>query len=263
MVFKLSCKKEGENWWFGAVAEGIRMPVNSAKDHYVFDGSINLSYNQVCTLLVSDSGRYIYAEGGCKVKIGNDEVALYDPISPVDVGEGFSCLKEAYLAAAKKHFYHANTCVPSTLLLSPQYCSWVEMLRGIDQAQVENYVRGVKEAGLPEGVFILDDGWMKDYGDWDFVEARFPSPKAMCDEIHRLGFKVIMWTCPFVNPSASTFKELEALGAFVKNANGETAIRSWWSGKSAVLDMSNPVAWNYYKAKLDYLMQTYGVVCMK
>ena len=143
MIFRLLCNEKGENWWFGAVAEGINMPVNSAKDNYSFDGRINNSYNQVVTLLISDCGRYIYAQGGCKVEIGKNEVILLDVEGDVDVGEGYASMKEAYHAAAEKHFYHSAKTVPSILLEAPQYCSWVEMLRGICQRQVENYVRSV------------------------------------------------------------------------------------------------------------------------
>jgi len=259
MVFRVSCKKEGENWWYGAVAEGVRMPVNSATDHYVFDGSVNLSYNQIVTLLVSDQGRYIYVDGGCKVKIGNNEVVLYDPVAPVDVGEGYASMNEAYHAAAEKHFYHSKTTVPPVSVVSPQYCSWVEMLHDIDQKRVEEYAQNVKKAGLPEGIFILDSGWMQGYGDWEFVKEKFPDPKAMCKKLHDLGFKVVLWTLPFVDRSTKSFEEMEKKGLFVRAKNGETAFRTWWNGTSAVLDMTNPNAWEYYKAKLDRLMEEYGV----
>ena len=259
MVFRLPCDENGENWWFGAVAEGFKMPVNSAKDNYVFDGRINNSYNQICTLLVSDKGRYLYVDGACKVVIGGNEVVLFDPIAPVQVGEGYSCMQEAYKAVADKYFYHSEKSVPPILMLAPQYCSWVEMLRGINQRQVEDYVQSVKAAGLPEGVFIFDDGWMQDYGDWEFDEAKFENPKAMCDKIHALGFKVIMWTCPFVHRSAKVFESLEKSGAFVKDADNKTAFRTWWNGSSAVLDLTNPVAWNFLKNQLDSLMEKYGV----
>ena len=259
MIFRLCCDKEGENWWFGAVAEGAKMPINSAKDHYTFDGRINRSYNQIVTLLVSDRGRYIYVQGGCKVEIGDNEVVLFDFDGEVDVGEGYSSMKEAYHAAAKKHFYHSDKTVPPIMLEAPQYCSWVEMLRGIHQQQVEEYVYGVKEANLPSGCFICDDGWMQDYGDWEFVAEKFPDPKGMCDKIHELGFKVMLWVCPFVHRSAKSFEELEKRGLFIKTPDHKTAMRTWWNGESAVLDMTNPEAWAWLKGNLERLMKDYGV----
>lgn len=259
MIFRLRCNKEGENWWFGAVTEGVKMPINSAKDHYIFDGRVNNSYNQIVTLLVSDCGRYIYAEDGCKVEIGDNEVILLDYVGEIDVGEGYSSMKEAYHAAAKKHFYHSQKTVPPIMLESAQYCSWVEMLRGIHQRQVEEYVSSVKEANLPAGCFICDDGWMQDYGDWEFVIEKFPNPKQMCEKIHALGFKIMLWVCPFVHRSAKSFKQLEEQGFFIKTPDGETAMRNWWNGQSAVLDMTNPGAWSWLKGNLDRLMKDYGV----
>ncbi len=258
-MFELLCQKTGEYWWLGAVTEGARMPINSATDHYVFDGRVNHTGNQLCTLLVSDQGRYIYVPGGCKVEIGNDRVVLSDAAGMVDVGEGYDTLEGAYRAAQEKHFYHAQKTVPPILLTAPQYCSWVEMLRNVSQKWLEDYARGVKEKGLPEGVLIIDDGWMKEYGDWEFQEDKFPNPKKMCDQLHEFGFKVILWVCPFVHATAKSFEMLEKAGAFVKTATGDTAFRTWWNGSSAVLDMTAPVAWDFLSQTLQRLMDDYGV----
>ena len=112
---------------------------------------------------------------------------------------------------------------------------------------------------MPSGCFILDDGWAQDYGDWEFDAEKFPNPKAMCEEMHTLGFKVMLWVCPFVHRSAKSFKDLEERGLLVKTPEGNTAIRTWWNGESAVLDMTNPNAWDWMKGNLDRLMQEYGI----
>ena len=45
----------------------------------------------------------------------------------------------------------------------------------------------------------------------------------------------------------------------MKNADGTVAIREWWNGYSAILDMSNPNAKAWIKEQLDYLVNEYGV----
>lgn len=259
MTFQLSCPHDGEKWWLGAVTDGTKMPVDAASEPYVFDGTVNRTGNQLCTLLVSDRGRYVYTEGGCRVEIGNGKVVLSDTVGDVDFGEGYPSLRDAYLAAADKHFFHAETAVPPILLLSPQYCSWVELLRDVDQEKTVAYAEGIKESGLPRGVLIIDDGWMNDYGEWAFREDKFPDPRKMCETLHALGFKVILWVCPFVNRGAKDFEMLERAGALVKDASGKTAFRNWWDGVSAVLDMTAPVAWAYLNDVLHHLMDDYGI----
>ena len=63
---------------------------------------------------------------------------------------------------------------------------------------------------------MIDDCWCRAYGDWNFNAASFPDPKAMIDKLHRSGFKVMLWCCPFVSPDTAVFRELEKLGALVK-----------------------------------------------
>ena len=60
---------------------------------------------------------------------------------------------------------------------------------------------------------MIDDCWCRAYGDWNFNAASFPDPKAMIDKLHRSGFKVMLWCCPFVSPDTAVFRELEKLGA--------------------------------------------------
>lgn len=257
--YEISCKLEGEFWWYGATSSGYKMPVNSATEKYLLDARCSNDYNQICTLLLSDAGRYIYVDGGCTVEIGDNKVVLSGFEGPVDYAEGFTSLKEAYLAAAKKHFFRSEKTVPQDTVLVPQYCSWVEMLRGVNQADIERYAESVVTNGMPAGCFIIDDGWSVNYGEWDFVPEKFPDPKTLCDKLHALGFKVIVWICPFVNRGTKDFAALEEAGAFVKDASGKTAMRTWWSDTSAVLDLTSPVAYEWIKNIMLSMIENYGV----
>lgn len=259
MQFQISCQKTGEFWWYGITSKGFKMPVNSATDSFYFDARFDNDYNQVCTLLVSDCGRYLYVDGTCIVEIGNDAVRLSDYCGEVDFGEGYASLEEAYLAAAGKHFYHARKTVPEKMVLAPQYCTWVETLFEINQRSAVEYAENIVKAGFPKGILIFDCGWQSGYGDWTFDLKKFPDPKTVCDRIHQLGFSVILWICPFVNRDMPAFAELEQAGAFVKTSNGETAMRTWWNDTSAVLDLSSPAAYAWIKEQMEGLMQEYGV----
>ena len=68
-----------------------------------------------------------------------------------------------------------------------------------NQEGVLKYAEGILKNGLPPGIIMIDDTWQEDYGKWDFNPARFRDPKAMVDRLHRMGFKVMLWICPFVS----------------------------------------------------------------
>lgn len=250
MTYYLDCL-EGEYWWGGAVAHGTDMPFSAEKD-YELNGTINRTNNQYNALFVSSRGRYIYAENGCILRAEGGQITLSETKGEVDIAEGFGTLKNAYRAAAKKHFYGGKT-VPEDMVLSPQYSTWVEMLRCIDQRRVEEYAEGIINSGMPAGVLILDDGWMRGYGDWRFDEKKFPDPRGMIEKLHALGFKTVLWVCPFADTTVEGFSRLEEKGAFVRDHQGKIALRRWWNGTSAVFDMSAPAAGEYLSGQLKEL----------
>jgi alpha-glucosidase len=92
----------------------------------------------------------------------------------------------------------------------------------------------------------------------------------MVKKLHEMGFKVMLWVCPFVSPDSEVFRKLAAEGMLVldpqqtqeilwANTKNKAAIIRWWNGASACLDLSNPKAQKWFKERLDYLVNEYGV----
>ena len=102
---------------------------------------------------------------------------------------------------ASGNFFPASGKMPDELLFSePQYNTWIELTYNQNQEDVLKYAHAIIDNGFPPGVFMIDDTWQEDYGLWDFHPGRFPDPKKMMDELHKMGFKVMVWVCPFVSP---------------------------------------------------------------
>lgn len=81
----------------------------------------------------------------------------------------------------------------------------------------------------------------------------------MIDRMHELGLKVMLWTAPFVSPDSLTYMKLSKRGLLLKNSDGEDAVRRWWDGYSAVLDLTNDETQIWFKEQLDKLQKNYGV----
>lgn len=78
---------------------------------------------------------------------------------------------------------------------------------------------------------MIDDNWQKYYGNFDFKPEKFPNPQAMVAQLHKQGFKVMLWVCPFVSPDSPEFRELESKGYLLKKKGShETALIHWWNG---------------------------------
>ena len=160
--------------------------------------------------------------------------------------------------------------MPDELLFSaPQYNTWIELTYNQNQEDVLKYARAIIDNGFPPGVLMIDDTWQEDYGLWDFHPGRFPDPVKMMDELHQLGFKVMLWICPFVSADqALVVREIMKGKGFllVREEEGDTwekartpAAVSWWNGQSALLDFTNPAAVEWFNGQMDRLMEQYGV----
>ena len=69
----------------------------------------------------------------------------------------------------------------------------------------------------------------------------------MVDEIHKLGFKFVLWEMPFVEKDSVNFEPLRRNGHLVRDASGkEPAMVKWWNGEAAMVDLSNPGAYRWY-----------------
>lgn len=159
---------------------------------------------------------------------------------------------------ALKQVGHPRRVPPAEFFRMPVYTTWVEYKTGVDQAKTLEFARAIRAHGLPAGILELDDKWEHRYGDLEFDPGKFPDPRAMTDELHRLGFRVTLWVHPFVNPDAAAFAAHQDDGLLLRDSNGLVGLIRWWNGPGAVWDFTNPRAGERFRHKLDALMRQFG-----
>lgn len=255
----------GEYWWGAAVNEGDKMP-------FIPGYSLNLyaenKGNQAAPVLVSSKGRYVWSEQPFRFEITTTKLIITSADS-VYVTKAGTTLKEAFISCSRK-FFPASGRMPDTLLFSsPQYNTWIELLYNQNQADILKYAHAVIDNGFPPGVIMIDDYWGPHFGSFEFRKDRFPDAKAMTDELHRLGFKVMLWVCPFISPDSEIFREAlqKRILLFDNSGNKDLdwkaakvpALIPWWDGYSAQLDLTNPAAVRWLKERLDKLIMNFGV----
>jgi len=240
-------------WWGAAVGLGHLQPYT---EQTTFDLNRQDANNQLVPLFLSSEGEYMWADKAFVFSAKDGEINVSESMERVKAG---TTLKDAYLAAQAKYF-PANGQLPDTLFFTmPQYNTWIELMYNQNQADILKYAHAVIDNGFPAGVLMIDDNWQRYYGNFDFKAERFPDAKAMIDELHALGFKVMVWICPFVSPDSPEFRELEAKGYLLRNPNGGTAILNWWNGYSACYDLTNPEAAEAFVQLLRNAQTKYGI----
>ncbi|MEH7272234.1 glycoside hydrolase family 31 protein [Neobacillus vireti] len=248
---------EDEYWWGGAVSDGVLMPFGEAE----MERRLNplITPNQANPVLVSNKGRYIWSEKPFDFKIKSGYLLIDHAVGKIEQGEGYRTLREAYKAVQTRFFPPSGEHPDLDMFLTPQYNTWIELMYDQQEEKVYEYAKAIIGNDMPPGIFMIDDNWQEDYGTWDFHPGRFRNPKEMVQKLHDLGFKVMLWTCPFISPDSANYRHLVKKDFLIKNHDGTPAIREWWNGYSAVLDLTNSEAVAWYQAQLDYLMNEYKV----
>lgn len=247
---------EGEKWWGAVTTQGINMPYRTTSEFI----DLNNNYsNQTVPFLVSNKGRYLWSEDPFSFKINDDEI-LISSKSEVILNKSGETMKSAFIDAASNHFPSTGK-MPSELFMSvPQYNTWIELVYNQNQKDVMKYAKSIIDNGFPAGVLIIDDNWQKYYGNFEFKQETFPEPKKMIDELHNMGFKVMLWISPYVSPDSKEYRFLRDKGFLIKKKNtDQPAILDWWNGKSACYDLSNPQAYDYLLSVLKDMQKKYGV----
>lgn len=260
--------KTGEKWWGGLSSQGYKMPYDS-KSNESYDLWSNNYENQAESFLLSNKGRYIWSEQPIKYVFKDGSLTVTTRVNKILSGTAGTNLKDAYQFAIK-NFFPPDGKIPAEMLFSkPQFNTWIELQYDQNENDILKYAQSIVDHGYSPGVLMLDDTWQENYGVWEFAPRKFKDPKAMMDRLHAMGFKVMLWVCPFISADSKEFRELANRDLLLldqkSSANPQAektekpAIIRWWNGASACLDLSNPEARTWFKSRLDYLQKIYGV----
>ena len=282
-VSRTVAMRPGELWWGAMNYYGTDMPF-SDKTKLKMDIRRSNKSNQAASFLVSDQGRSIWCDDQVLVVINDGKITFTSDGAPIELDESGKTLKDAFLAAARRHFPSAGRTPDLLFFSAPQYNTWIELTYHQNEKDILNYAQSMLDNGLPPGVFMIDDTWQAGYGDWRFEPTRFADPKGMMDKLNAMGFKTILWVCPYVSMDSPAYRRIAwgfnpddvkgypTRGGFLGVKGGkinhyyrtvEPAAISWWNGKSAFLDLTHPNANAWFREQLDRLVRDYGAYGFK
>ena len=258
--------REGEYWYGAAVNEGSKMPFSEG-----YHGKLNANAygNQASPLLLSSQGRFIWSDKPFDFKIENGKIIFLNNNDKIIFQQSGTTLKDAYLAASKKYFPAQGGMPDKILFTSPQYNTWIELIYNQNQEDILRYAHAIIDNGFPPGALMIDDNWAPYYGRFEFRKDRFADAKRMVKELHNLGFKVMLWVCPFIRPDSEEARFLMERKWIIMSNEGnksmswaqakKPAIVQWWNGFSMLMDFSNPEAVSWYQQQLDRVVNEYNV----
>ncbi len=245
---------QGERFWGGQIDLGTQMPYQPGAAHDLH----NTCDNQVNYLLLSNQGRVIWSEKPFAFTVCEDCIEVQGD-GEICVHQAGDTLREASVYAQRHIYPPKRQMMPAPFFDAPQFNTWIELIYLQNQEGILQYARDIVAHGYPAGVLMIDDSWQRAHGIWEFRRDRFPDPMAMMDELHALGFKVMLWVSPFVSPDTPECLKMRREKLLVRVNEKTPAVIPWWNGFSCVLDLSNPAADAWLMEQLTSLMERYGV----
>ena len=209
-----------------------------------------------CTVAVSDAKTPIEIGAGV-----SEEDAVFccnvtfftSYISPIDFYEAyirldFSTLSFTDVIKGVNHWWendfgYYKAYVPKEAYL-PMNSTWYSFHQNLDPQKLLEECRISANLGMK--TLIIDDGWQttdnhRGYqycGDWKLSTEKIPNMKALTDDIHQLGMKVMLWySVPFVGIHSKAYQRFKDMA--LKEEKGVL-----------IVDVR-------YKEVRDYLVETY------
>ena len=264
-------KLEPSGQWFGGGFQGWReplvLPINDAtikKKWFLADGNtqgtpfwystkgigiwVRTPYDFYYSVNADNNGK---PDGLLRFEMPIASELRYDILMARDVRQ--------ILQRIVKEIGYPETTPPAEYFKLPIYTTWVEHKTGVSQEKVLDYAVHIAKNNLPCGVIEIDDRWESRYGDMQFDTAKFPDPKAMVTELHKMGYKVTLWVHPFVNPDSETFQQHQNDGWLMHDRSGKLMLTRWWNGVATIWDMTNPQATVEFRRRLQSLQTQYGL----
>lgn len=135
---------------------------------------------------------------------------------------------------------------------------WQCKLRYRTQEEVLSVARKYHELGIALDVIVIDFFHWTRQGDWCFDPEYWPDPKAMCDELHAMGTKVMVSVWPSVDKKSKNFEELFEKGLLIRTERG--CIQTYdFQGDCLEIDVTNPEARKFLWEKCKKNYYDYGI----
>ncbi|MBO4292186.1 MAG: glycoside hydrolase family 31 protein [Lachnospiraceae bacterium] len=121
---------------------------------------------------------------------------------------------------------------------------WQCKLRYRTQEEVLEIAHAYKKEGIKIDMIVIDFFHWTVQGDWKFDRTYWPDPKAMVDELHSMGIKVIVSVWPSVDRKSENFGPMMDRGLLIRTERGAAQTYDY-QGDCVEIDPFNPETRKY------------------
>ena len=121
---------------------------------------------------------------------------------------------------------------------------WQCKLRYRTQDEVLTIARQYQQEGIKIDQIVIDFFHWTVQGDWKFDKTYWPDPKAMIDELHSMGIRVIVSVWPSVDRRSENFAPMTERGLLIRTERGAAQTYDY-QGDCVEIDPFNPETRKY------------------
>ena len=121
---------------------------------------------------------------------------------------------------------------------------WQCKLRYRTQDEVLTVARQYQQEGIKIDQIVIDFFHWTVQGDWKFDKTYWPDPKAMIDELHSMGIRVIVSVWPSVDRRSENFAPMTERGLLIRTERGAAQTYDY-QGDCVEIDPFNPETRKY------------------
>ena len=126
---------------------------------------------------------------------------------------------------------------------------WQSRLRYETADDLLEVARRYKKENVPLSAIICDYFHWTEQGDWKFDPQYWPDVKAMADELHKMGTKLIVSVWPTINEHSENYAFMRDNNMLIRTAEGSDRVFDFY-GPQAEIDVTNPETRKFVFSKL-------------
>lgn len=164
------------------------------------------------------------------------------------------------IGGSPKEVLHQLTDLTGHAPIMPDWALgfWQCKLRYETQDQLLSVARKYHELGIPLSVIVIDYFHWTEQGDYQFDPVYWPDPKAMSDELHKMGIKLMVSMWPTINEKSKNYHTMLEENMLIRTANGSNRVFDFY-GPQAEIDPTNPETRKFVYGKLKEGYLNHGV----
>ncbi|MBA3896643.1 MAG: alpha-galactosidase [Sphingomonadaceae bacterium] len=142
------------------------------------------------------------------------------------------------------------------------WCSWYNLYSAIDEAAIKDHLAAARDFrdayDVPLDVFLIDDGFTTEMGDWLDVKPQFPDGmKPLLADITTAGFRPGLWIAPFMVGNRSKLAQAHPDWLVKDKVTGDPLVQMRFYGEFRwhkrseeyhILDITHPEAEAYIRS---------------